>query len=290
MKVIMRNLFYSLFIFMLSVSMARGSSSLAYQKSNLTDTVYLNAERLILTKRSIILITDEERNWGEKVVAEIKADTPSNFDKAARIQKYVSANFKYRISAPRTISGIIDIKGGNCISHTILGLFLLRLSGVPAKVCHELQLNQPLFIHQLRANSRKAGYFGSGYNSHYWVMFFDGKDWQPYDSALDITGFDEFFLKRTATKRWPYLISLNPVRITGPAFIIEEQSEYDPAEILNITDRIWEMSYKWNNKKVTQNEWNEFVGKFKDQGFRDFVDVQDKNTRKVIRKMAGKWF
>jgi hypothetical protein len=166
----------------------------------------------------------------------------------------------------------------------------LRLAGVPAKVSHELQLWNPFFVDQIRARSQKAGYFGSGYNSHYWVLFFDGKEWQPYDSALGITGFDEFFRIRTDTKRWPYLLSLNPKRMTGPPFVVEMQSDSPAAGMINITGEIWTRDSAWNNKKVTRAEWMEFVQKFAGKGFGDFIAVPDSATLKTIRKMARKWF
>ena len=131
-----------------------------------------------------------------------------------------------------------------------MGLFLLRLSGIPAKLCYEFHIKNYFIIDQWRANSQKAAHFGAAYNSHYWILFFDGTNWQPFDTALDITGFKEFFSVRTKTQRWPYFISLNPERMTGAPFIIQQENGNGSTNLLNMTREVWSRKIIWNNNKA----------------------------------------
>jgi len=176
------------------------------------------------------------------------------------------------------------------MSHTLIGLFLLRLSGIPAKICYEFHVRSYLIIDQWRANQAKAGYFGAGHNSHFWIMFFDGKEWQPFDSALDITGFDEFYMKRTKTQKWPYLLSLDPKRMTGSPFIIQTETGAGTTNMVLITNSIWNRSFAWNNSKVTKEEWLGFVKLFDGIQTNTFKYPLDKDVLENLKKMSKKWF
>lgn len=263
---------------------------ISFQTLKASDTLFLNSNKIYISSKTIVTPTKDELAWGIQVLKMLNTDGLTNYEKAGLIENYISQNFKYRIKSPRTIQSIIDKKGGNCVSHTIMGLFLLRLAGVPAKLCYEFHVKNYFIIDQWRANSAKAGYYGAGYNSHYWVMFFDGEKWQPYDSALDICGFDEFFFIRSKTQRWPYLLSLNPKKMTGAPFIIQQETGNGMQDMMNITNEIWSYEYKWNNNKVNKNEWESFVNLFDGINTKDFIYPISKESKKSINRMSKKWF
>jgi hypothetical protein len=254
------------------------------------DTTFLNPAKIIISSKTIVEPSREEFEWGIRLLKELNLEDLDCFEKAQIIQRYVSENFKYRIRSPRIINDIIKIKGGNCISHTIMGLFLLRLSGIPAKLCYEFHVKNSFIIDQWRANSQKAAYFGRCHNSHYWILFFDGSEWKPFDSALGIIGYEEFFTVRTKTQRRPYFLSFNPKRMTGAPFIVQKETGTGTTNLVNITEDLWSRNFIWNNIKVTKEEWLGFVKSFKGKNTQDFSYPIDNQTKNIIIKMSKKWF
>lgn len=257
---------------------------------NLESTSFLDYTQIIISSKTIITPTEQEQEWGHKLLKELNLQYLSNLEKATIIQNFITENFKYKIRSPRTITDMIDIGGGNCVSHTLMGLFLLRKANIPAKLCYEFHVKNYFAIDQWRANSAKAGHFGAGHNSHYWIMFFDGNEWQPYDSALDICGFEEFISVRTRTQKWPYLLSFNPKRMTGAPFIIQEETGSGSTNMKNITEDIWGRAFVWNNKKVNKEEWLVFVKSFEGKNTKEFIYPLEKSIKISIKKMSKKWF
>jgi len=252
------------------------------------DTVFLNPMQIILSPKHIIGINDNELEWGKQALESIVLTGLNNAEKAKKIESFVHQKFKYKIRDPKTIHEILEINGGNCLSHTIMGIYLLRLAGIPAKLCYEFQLRKPLFVDQIRAKSQKTGIFGSGYNTHVWVMFYDGSKWQPYDSALGITGFTEFFSIRTAMKdTW---ISFNPKTITGPPFLILQETGTGYTKMENITSQVWNRDFEWNNKKVSRKTWINFIEQFYNKDYEYFEKPLEKTEYNKIKKLSQEWF
>lgn len=256
--------------------------------SNTIDTVFLNPLQIILSPKHIIEINNDEWEWGKQTIKDIKLTGLNNAAKAKKIESFVQQNFKYKIRNPETIHEILEIGGGNCLSHAILGIYLLRLAGIPAKICYEFHLRKPFFIDGIRARSKKTGIFGSGYNTHVWVMFFDGSDWQPYDSALGIIGLDEFFKVRAAAKDGGNIFK--PKTITGPPFLILQETGTGYTDMENITFQLWNMDFEWNNKKVSSDTWIGFIEQFYDKGYEYFEKPLDKTKYNEIKKMSQEWF
>lgn len=254
------------------------------------DSIYLNVNRIIISEKTIVQPTQAEIEWGKSVLSLLNIEKLTEFEKSRVIQNYISSNFKYRIRSPRTINSIIENKGGNCVSHTIMGLFFLRLAGIPAKICYEYHIRNYSIIDKWRANRQKAGYFGASHNSHFWIMFYDGVEWQPFDSALGITGFDDFFRVRTKTQRWPYLLSFNPRRMTGAPFIVQVETGNGTKDMALITKEIWKREFKWYNEKVTREDWLEFVNAYSEIGTNDFKYPLSKSRLKNLRLMSRMWF
>lgn len=254
------------------------------------DTLFVNPYKIHISSNVIIKPTKNEIEWGTQLLKKLHIDGLSNYEKAKLIEDYIAQNYKYRIKSPRSIQSIIDKKGGNCVSHTIMGLFLLRLAGVPSKFCYEFHVKNYFIIDQWRANSAKAAHFGAGHNSHYWIMFFDGIGWQPFDSALDICGYDEFYSIRTKTRRWPYLLSFNPRRMTGAPFIIQQETGKGTIDMVNITKDVWSKDFIWNNSKVKKDEWLAFVDLFNSKNTKDFIYPIEIDIKCRIKRLSKKWF
>lgn len=256
--------------------------------SQCVSDVFKDYNNILLTPEKIINPGQREIEWGRKILEELELQDLNRMEKSRKIQDYISNNYRYLIKSPRSISEINNSGGGNCVSHSIMGIFMLRLAEIPAKIVYEFQLRKPLGADQLRAKLKKTGIFGSGYNTHVWVLFYDGSEWQPFDSALGITGIDEFFLIRTATREGPYL--LDPVKRAGPPFLILEDTGKGYIDMENITSDIWDNCTKWNNSKVKQSDWAEFIKPYSELGYRYFEYPLKKEEYIRIKDMSVKWF
>ncbi|MBE0654516.1 MAG: transglutaminase domain-containing protein, partial [Bacteroidales bacterium] len=140
------------------------SSSLPGSQTE-NDSSFINPSRIIVSAKTIVEPSPAEFEWAANMLSELGIDGKTNFEKAEKILCYVTANYKYRIRSPRTITGFIDMEGGNCVSHSIAGLFLLRMAGIPAKLCYEYHVKNWMVVDQWRANANNAAYFGAGHNS-----------------------------------------------------------------------------------------------------------------------------
>jgi len=110
------------------------------------------------------------------------------------------------------------------------------------------------------------------------------------DSALGLTGWDEFFVTRMRTQRWPYTLFFNPRRMTGSPFIVELETGTGRTGMVNVTSEIWGRDFAWCNSKVSRDEWLDFVGAFEGRGTGDFRFPLDQGTRVMLRAMSAKWF
>ena len=252
--------------------------------------VYQDYRRIVVAVDRVVFPGPDEIEWGRALVRDLVKPHQSSLATAKAIQAEASGRFAYRIASPRTIAGIVAAKGGNCVSHAIMGLFLLRLAGLPARMCYEFHVRDHSPISGWQAKRRRAGHFGADHNSHFWVMFHDGLEWQPYDSALDYIGFAEFFAVRTRTQRWPYTLSFDPRRMTGAPFIVEQETGTGRTGMINITGQIWEREATWHNQKVSREDWLTFVGRFSGMGTADFVYPLDPRIQSDLLAMARAWF
>jgi hypothetical protein len=242
----------------------------------------------------VVVPSREEMDWGKRFLAGfaggLRPDGLTVPQRARAIQREASRTWKYRIRSPRTVGEIVAGRGGNCVSHAIMGLFLLRLSGIPARLCYEFHIRNHSAVDGWRAARERAGHYSAHHNSHFWVMFDDGSQWQPYDSALGLAGFEEFYAVRTRTQRWPYALSLNPRRMTGAPFIIELETGAGRPATVNATTEIWNREFSWANEKVSRDEWMRFVRQFDNQGTEDFAFPLAEPTAAALAAMSRKWF
>lgn len=252
------------------------------------DTVFLDSMHIILSASRIIEINEAEWEWGTRQIESFGLEDLDNAAKAKKIESFAHEHFRFKIRNPQTIQEIVDLGGGNCLSHSIMGIYLLRLAGVPAKLCYEFQLRKPLFVDRMRANAQKTGIFSSGYNTHVWVFFFDGREWQPFDSTLGITGFKEFFAVRAATKQGPYF--LDPEALMGPPFLVLQETGAGYLDMENITHAVWDREFTWPNSKVSRDAWNRFIEPYLDKGYEFFELPLEESDYMRIKEMSKEWF
>ena len=215
----------------------------------------------------------------------------TDFEKAKKIQDYVSRNFTYNFKSSITIREIIENEGGNCVSHAVLGIFLLRLAQVPAKFAHEVQIIKQYTLVSLVvgrwAKKHNDGINSYWHNDHIWVWFDHDGIWEPFDSALDLCGFDEFYDKRfyrhkTESKGFAQ-------RWAGPPFVIWEEINTGCEKMINITPTIWnENSLKMYPDK---NDCLNLISLFNNWSDTDFHHefLPDKLLNEV-KATSRKWF
>lgn len=260
------------------------------ETSTMPDAKYLDPEHIAISAKTAVEPMGEELRWGRQLLDSLDFGESSPYARARAIQRQVSRTLKYRISSPRAISEIVARRGGNCVSHSIMGLFLLRMAGVASRLCYEYHIRNHFPIDERRASRQRAAHFGANHNSHFWVMFHDGAGWQPYDSALGLVGWDEFYATRTRTQRWPYTLSFDPRRMTGAPFIVEVETGTGRTAMASITAQVWSRPFAWGNEKVSRDEWLEFVNGFEGRATGDFRFPLDAETKTKLRDMSRKWF
>ena len=137
--------------------------------------------RIIRTSSQDAERPDQETiNWGNGVLKALNLDDLTTTDKAAAIQQYITDHFEFGSRRPKNIPEFLESRSGNCRAHSILSIFLLRLSGIPAKFAYEIHLELKTKQSAETARSRGTGLFGRFHSDHLWVLYFDGKRWIPF--------------------------------------------------------------------------------------------------------------
>jgi transglutaminase-like putative cysteine protease len=80
--------------------------------------------------------------WGQQALRSLNLESLSSFEKTQKICTYLNENFRFNFQRSLSIREIIEKKGSNCVSHSLMGIFLLRLAGIPAKFAHEVHLSK----------------------------------------------------------------------------------------------------------------------------------------------------
>lgn len=234
----------------------------------------------------IMVVDSFSVDWGQNVLNGLNLSGQNNFEKALRVKNYIHKNIKC-YGRQSNIHDIIKERKGNCYDHARLSVFLLRMSGVPAKFAFEINLKKNVFWWGEKAKKQNRGTFGYYHNDHVWVLFYDGRTWQPFDSELDIIGIDDFVIRRWGEIS-PYYFKLLPY---GPPFIIWEDAGDGFLNMKTITKQIWMNKPDSTYTKVNKSEWFRFLNEF------DGVTLEkldhslfpgDKEMR--IKRMAKLWF
>ncbi|MBN2611452.1 MAG: transglutaminase domain-containing protein [Bacteroidales bacterium] len=274
-------------LFMLACFTVFNNCSLIAQDN----TAFLDYQNILITHKDTIKADSVSIEWGKKVIQDLNLVNATDFEKASKIQDYLSKNLKYNFKSSITINEIIKNKGGNCVSHAIIGIFLLRLADVPAKFAHEVQIIKQYTIVSLVvgrwAKKHNDGINSYWHNDHIWVWFNNTGIWEAFDSALDLCGFNEFYHKRFYQHK--KLSKGFAQRWAGPPFVIWEETNMGCDKMINVTRKIWnDQSLKMFNNKT---EWLRFIDLFNNWSDNDFhKEFLPDSLLNEIKLTSRKWF
>ena len=252
----------------------------------------LNHQEIVISgNENTIQVDANSIKWGQQILDSLNLEKCDAFAKAQKICKYLNDNFAYNFQRNSSIAEIIKRKGGNCVSHTLMGIFLLRLAGIPAKFAHEVHI-----IKQYRLISLYVGFYAQKandginsfwHNDHVWVWFRNIATWEPFDSALDVCGLDRFYQKRFY--RHKELSKGLAQKWTGPPFVVWEGIGQGFDGMKNITSSIITPEAMMLLKNTI--EWQDFVNLFVDWRQDDFhKEYLPRHLIQRIKSMSIQWF
>lgn len=258
------------------------------QKSKL----FLDKEQIIYSKKRIVNIDSASLKWGRNVLNDLKLDGLSNTEKAKKINQFLYKEFKYNGKRRLIIADIIKKKNGFCISHALMGIFLLRLADVPAKFAHEVHIMKRGTILSLiigrYAKRNNDGINSYWHNDHVWVWFDAGDRWEPFDSGLGICGFEELFKKRYFEQK-KYSKGMI-AKWTGPPFVVWEDTGSGLREMNNVTSKVWKHELL-NDDYRMKKDWLELVNMFDDWTKKDFYkQYLDDDKIELVKNSSKYWF
>jgi transglutaminase-like putative cysteine protease len=183
-------------LFIMILSLVFGSSLSQQYKKNEIDIRFLDYSAIRAGKNARTSTLKTTIEWGKDVLDTLSIKNKSSSEKAAAIQEFVHKNFGFSSVFHGKIARFIEAGTGNCNSHARMGIFLLRLAGVPAKFAMERNLF--LSTDEDHEKIKKDGKWNLGYYSsgHVWVLYWDGESWIPFDSAFGYSGYDGFLKYR----------------------------------------------------------------------------------------------
>jgi hypothetical protein len=255
------------------------------------NNTYLDYQNIILTHANSIKADPASIEWGKKVLLNLNLEQMTDFKKASIIQDYLSKNFKSTIKSRLSLAEMIKHKGGNCISHAIIGIFLLRLAQIPAKLAREIHLMRQYTVVSIfvGAQGKKNNYGLNSYwhNEHFWVWFENNGRWEPFDSDMELCGFDEFYDRRLFHQKDGSTNLM--IQWTGPPFVIWEETTDGCDRMVNITPQIWnDASLKMYHDKTG---WLRFINVFDKWTANDFLNgYLPDNELNEVKAASRKWF
>ena len=210
----------------------------------------------ILTEAFSVEIVDQPTiEWGRGVLAGMGIEDLEPDVKAAAILQFIHNNFCFEGNYPPTVAAFVEERRGNCLAHAKLGIFLLRLACVPAKLAWESHLTMSGAAAGRIAREHNKGQFGAFHNAHVWVFYYDGELWQPFDSGFGYLGYDSF-----VEARWVF----RPGKVFGPPFVIWESTGFGFVNMKNVTEKIWSRCNLPEQNGITGRMWLDFVAGFGD--------------------------
>jgi len=251
----------------------------------------LNYREIVLSGRETVQVDADSIAWGRRVLLGLELEGLSDLERARRIRGYLSDSFSYNFGRSKSVREIIRKKGGNCVSHSLMGIFLLRLADIPAKFAHEVHIikrYRPISLYVgFWAAQENSGINSFWHNDHVWVWFRNAGGWEPFDSALDVCGMEEFYGKRFfrleesgkgLAQKW-----------TGPPFIVWESVGEGLAAMRNITPSVINagslMTLEYRDDLL------ELVDLFKNWDKDDlYKENLPEHMIRKIRALSAKWF
>jgi hypothetical protein len=252
----------------------------------------VNFQKIIFFgNEKIIQVEPDSIKWGKQVLRSLNLGSLSDFEKAQNICTYLNDNFRFNFQRNLSIREIIEKKGGNCVSHALMGIFLLRLAGISAKFAHEVHLIKQYRLISLYvgvwAKRKNNGINSFWHNDHVWVWFRTSDTWEPFDSSLDVCGFDPFYNKRFFKHK--ELSEGFAQKWTGPPFVIWEDVGEGFVGMKNITSTIIDPASMLALKD--KDAWQEFIDLFIDWKQDDFhKEYLPEHLLGRIKTMSIQWF
>lgn len=243
------------------------------------DSIFLDYKNIKIDNDHTYNIEQSTIDWGNKLLERLNISELTNYEKAVSINKYIHDNIEFCRFRANSIKEIIENQKGNCFCHARLGIFLLRLSGVPAKFAYEIHIRKCTISGKIKGKNKKTGLYGCAYNDHIWVFFYDNGNWIPFDSSLEIIDVNEFITKRWDTKF-----------LMGPSFVIYEDSGNGLGKMKNITIELWNNKPKDSFDIIDFNKWFEFLHCFSEMEIEDFDKPLDKSLLLKISKISKLWY
>ena len=255
------------------------------------NNTYLDYQNIILAHDNSIKADPASIEWGKKVLLELHLEQKTDFNKACIIQEYISKNFKSTIKSRLVLADMIKHKGGNCISHAVISIFLLRLAHIPAKLAREIHLMKQYTVVSIfvGAQGRKNNYGLNSFwhNEHFWVWFENNGRWEPFDSDMELCGFDEFYDRRLFRQREVHGSLI--LKWTGPPFVIWEETIDGCDQMVNITPQIWNDTALKMYKEKT--EWLRFIHVFDTWTAADFLEgYLPTHVLHEVKTASRRWF
>ncbi len=243
------------------------------------DSIFLDYKKIKIDNNYTYNIEQSTIDWGEQLLKELNISGLNNYEKAVCINKYIHNNIEFCGFRANNIKEIIENKKGNCFCHARLGIFLLRLAGIPAKFAYEIHIRRCSIFGKIKGKNKNTGLYGCAHNDHIWVFFYDTGNRIPFDSSLGIIGMKEFI-----TKRW------NNKFIMGPPFVIYEDTGNGLEKMKNITIKLWNTKPKDSFNIIDFNTWYEFLNSFSEMEIEDFDKPLDKSLLRRINKISKLWY
>lgn len=270
----------SISVYILAVMISSAATATA-QTQAVGNDPFLNFREIRISARSMETVDETTVAWGKKLLKDLGVADQNTMEKARNILNYIHKNCAFTPDRPKTIADFLATKKGNCYAHARLGAFLLRLAGIPAKFAYEIHLELKSSTSSIQARERGIGLFGHYHNDHFWLLFFDGNDWQPFDSALGILGYDEFTLHKV----------LEPsTGVANPPFIVWGDTGGGMTDMENITAYLWQRMKVREIRGVSEPEWQEFLSGFYEFGVEYFNQPLPEEMENRINHIARKFF
>ena len=247
--------------------------------NNAHDSIFLDYVNIKIDNDHTYNIDQSTIDWGNKLLKELNISELNNYEKAVCINKYIHDHIEFCGFRANNIKEIIENQKGNCFCHARLGIFLLRLAGIPAKFAYEIHIRECTISGKIKGKNKKTGLYGCAHNDHIWVFFYDNGKWIPFDSSLGIIGINEFI-----TKRW------NNKFLMGPPFVINEDTGNGLVKMENTTIELWNNKPKDSFNIIDLNTWFEFLNCFSEMEIEDFDKPLDKSLLTKISKMSKLWY
>lgn len=236
----------------------------------------------ILTEAfSVETIDQPTIEWGKRVLAELGIEALDANGKAAAILQYIHNNFGFEGNYPPTIASFIIERRGNCLAHAKLGVFLLRLAGIPAKPAWESHLTMSGAGVGRIAREYNRGQFGAFHNAHVWAFYYNGELWQPFDSGFGYLGYDRF-----VEARWIF----HHDKVFGPPFEIWESTGFGFVNMKNVTKEIWSRFDLPEQNGITKQMWLNFVADFSDLSREQALKLLPEKLLDEIQMMCKLYF